>query len=416
MSGSNNVQRKTRTKWIKIGGEVFGIMKCSENRWQWWCTRWKYLMSLNCTYKMVKMVDFMLCLFYPNFNNRWVKERYCRDGSQGRPPWGGGIWAKIWKMGIREPWGYMEEEQSRQKELHKQKPGGWSVPGALWELLASWYAWGWEGKGGRQRTRGTGREEDEATCGAEAGAQGENFGFGCKSDGNTCKSGQEKGQELALSIQPSPSLQHCLLIRPVISPLLAEYRSWAAALFCLPSWSLPNLSFFNTDDTSSLQPAFRPPANRASTMSTGGFFYLRSWPVLPLVRAASSHFPVQPCPALQSLLPSHSSPPHTLANLSLPGGPPAASGSLLKAGACILSSTQVPFYLENLPHDPLRVNPAPLSEETSMTIPTAATLAASSSVFPRLFHQPSRGHCHSWLLGLVWFFPNLYLSSPPGTS
>lgn len=58
--------------------------------------------------------------------------------------------------------------------------------------------------------------------------KGENFGFGCKSDGNTCKWAGE-GQELALSIQRSPSLQHCLLIRPVISPLLAEYRSWAAA-------------------------------------------------------------------------------------------------------------------------------------------------------------------------------------------
>ena len=67
--------------------------------------------------------------------------------------------------------------------------------------------------------------------------------------------------------------------------------------------------------------------------------------------------------------------PNTLATLSLPGGPPAALGSLLKAGACTLSFTQVPFYLENLPHDPLRVNPAPLSEETSMTIPTPGHLS-----------------------------------------
>ena len=277
---------------MKVGGELFGIVKCSENRWQWWCTWWKYLMSLNCTCKRVKMVNFMLCLFYQNFKNRWVEERYCSDGSQGRPPWGGDIWANIWKTGISERWGYMEEEQSRQRELHKQKPGGWTVPGALWEELGSWCAWGREGKEGRQRARGTGREEDEATWGAEAEAQGENFGFGCKSDENPCKCGQEKGQELALSVQLFPSLQHCLLIRSVISPLLPEYLSWAAALFFLPSWPLPNLSFFNTDDISSLQPAFRPPANRASTMSTGGFFYLHLWPVLPLVRAASSHFPV----------------------------------------------------------------------------------------------------------------------------
>lgn len=81
------------------------------------------------------------------------------------------------------------------------------------------------GKEGRQRARGPGREEDEATWGAEAEAQGENFGFGCKSDENPCKCGQEKGQELALSVQLLPSLQHCLLIRSVISPLLPESLS-----------------------------------------------------------------------------------------------------------------------------------------------------------------------------------------------
>ena len=32
-------------------------------------TVWMYLMSVNCTLKMVKMVNFMLCVFYHNLKN-----------------------------------------------------------------------------------------------------------------------------------------------------------------------------------------------------------------------------------------------------------------------------------------------------------------------------------------------------------